>query len=369
MTNTARDVMRGLATMAALMVACVLALALAAPSRALADDDVLVVRQAFTMQGVVPPEVSGTFDYELTRLSDEAPLPASATGGVYHFPLTGDDVSLSLPLVVDGTTGDKLSFAHAGVYEYRITCTTTPSDDRMTVDTTPYVIRVSIENDDSAAHGLKVGFIEIFTPEGTLVKKAADVLYKHSYKGSAATIAFVDPPVRKRILGGVPASDAVFRFALTADDPSFPMPAGSSGGAKTVQITGEGEVELGTMTFTNPGTYAYTLRELDDGVKGYTYDTTEWRIEIVMTSEGSRLVLASHVYKDGTEVTADACTFENAYEGKQAPLPQRIARRLLPKTGDSLWGLLQVCGALVVAGGIGLGMGIARKVRERKARV
>lgn len=131
--------------------------------------------------------------------------------------------------------------------------------------------------------------------------------------------AVSDPPVKKVIAGDTPETDSAFTFVLAAEDSSSPMPSGSSRGTKTVTFAGAGSYEFGNITFTEPGTYVYHIREEDTGAEGYTCDTSVCTLTYTVTEdkENNRLVCERTVTKDGTET--DAIVFVNTYTAEEVP--------------------------------------------------
>ena len=125
------------------------------------------------------------------------------------------------------------------------------------------------------------------------------------------------PAVRKVVQGSPPAA-LKFGFRLTALG-GAPMPDGASGSSKTIYITGAGENSFGEITFTTPGTYVYTIAEINTGESGYTFDGSVYTLTIVVTEEGGELVISSKTLtKDG--VGANKATFTNIYSpGKPDP--------------------------------------------------
>lgn len=362
MKEVARNTLKGVTRTVATLVACALALVLAAPSRALAAGEQIEIGQTFATKGIVPDDVTGTFDYELTAVG-EAPLPGGAEG-TYAFSITGDD-SLVLPILFGSADNtDALVFPHAGVFEYDVTCTSV-GDERLAVDNSSYHIYVSIFNDDTAPDKLVVDKIVVQDNDNPDYKPD-EIAYEHSYQGSPFSVTVDNPPVVKVVSGNTPSEDATWHFRMKADDASNPMPSGSKDGAKTVQIKGEGQVEIGEMTFTEEGTYTYTLTELNDGVANYEYDGSVYKLTFEVVDNDGNLVVTRTITKDGKAFEDNACTFTNKYSGKN-DIPRKIIKRLLPKTGDQNWGLVQLSGALLVAGGVAIGMGIANKRRQRKS--
>ncbi|MCI2049402.1 MAG: InlB B-repeat-containing protein [Lachnospiraceae bacterium] len=151
--------------------------------------------------------------------------------------------------------------------------------------------------------------------------------------------AVIDPLVQKLLGGDAPDTAATFTFSLKAEDPKFPMPSGSSNGVKMVNITGAGSSEFGKIAYYQPGTYTYTCYEVNDGIAGYTYDTSTFTMKVVVVDAGDRLLATRTIVRsDGN--AADGFVFGNWYT-KAAVMPAAVSNITaptnpdVPKTADS----------------------------------
>lgn len=379
MRTTKRNVWHGSVGIALSAIACAFALACAfvAPAASYAadveqvddiDDAVgspagLTVGQTFKTTGKVPAGVTGSFDYELTAVGG-APLPGGESG-MYSFTLKGDGDSKTFPVTFDSASGaDAFAFDHAGVFEYDVVCTS-PGDDKMAVDKDKYHASIEVVNAAGGALVLK----QIVVKNSATGEKPDGIIFNHVYSGPSKSIVVHDPPVKKSIEGGVPASNATFRFLFKADEASYPMPEGSSNGQKTVQVVGTGEVEIGQIEFAEPGVYGYTVAEIDDGAAGYTYDKSMYKVTFTVTeTEGNGLDAARTITKNGEEVQGiEAFDFVNQYQGKQANPVQRAMNKIMPKTGDSTWMLTAISAVLCISVATAIVAYAAIKRRRRAA--
>lgn len=355
MRTAMKNAWRGNAGIAMTAIACVFALAyaLAVPATAHAVDaaqpsgpEGLTISQTFKTTGAVPDSVTGEFSYELSAIGD-APVPGGASP--YAFKLVGDNASKTIPVAFGSSSSDDaFVFPNAGLFEYDVACTAT-GDDALKVDTSRYHVSIDIVEDSAAAAGLRLDKIVVKNVETG--DKPDGIVFNHAYAGPAKSVVGYDPPVKKSIKGGAPAGNATFRFLFKADEASYPMPEGSSNGQKTVQVVGAGEVEIGEIEFAEAGEYAYTVTEIDDGVAGYTYDKTAYRVLFTITEgEDGTLQLERRYLKDGKDA-GNIATFDyvNQYHGKQANPIQRAVNKIMPKTGDSTW-MMTVISAVLVAG-------------------
>lgn len=81
-----------------------------------------------------------------------------------------------------------------------------------------------------------------------------------------------------------------FTFDLMADQVDYPMPEGSTGHNKTVQVTKDARTgNFGSVTYTHPGTYTYTVNEIRPqgaAVPGVSYSRATYSVTVVVTDNG-----------------------------------------------------------------------------------
>ena len=125
-------------------------------------------------------------------------------------------------------------------------------------------------------------------------------------------VTIADPPVTK-IITGSPNTKAEFTFEMVAITEGAPMPAGAVDGRLTMVIEGMGTKDFGDMVYDTIGVYEYEIREIDDGVAGYTYDSTVYRMTItVETLEGETIKNVIDLQKQGE--TVEEMIFNNIYK-------------------------------------------------------
>lgn len=165
-----------------------------------------------------------------------------------------------------------------------------------------------------------------------------------------------NPPVRKYLevpADAVTPANAQFTFTIAATNPSdAPLPASTeiTLAPKDNQYVW---VEFGEMTFTEAGTYEYTVTE-SGTVEGVTNDANATRtLKIVVVDENGELVLTEVTYTD-----VDPITFVNTVIPQEKPP--------IPQTGDDLAKVVTPLGILTaVSGLLALGLGIARRQRKQ----
>lgn len=108
-----------------------------------------------------------------------------------------------------------------------------------------------------------------------------------------------------------------FEFTLT---PSASNPEADPVEAATVKNDDNGAVSfINSATYTEPGTYVYTIKEVQGGVGGITYDGSTYTVTVDVTDDGSgKLAAETSITKDGT--AADAIVFDNSYDPAETGL-------------------------------------------------
>jgi pilin isopeptide linkage protein len=289
------------------------------------------------------PSSDARFAFTLTAL-DGAPMPDGSANGVKTASLSGSG-SVSF---------GPIRFSQLGEYHYTIR-ETDAGEPRYTYDKTVYSATVLVSWKGAVGGQLAA---TLYLSKGDGVYKQPQALFTNRY--TRPEPAVVDPGISKTVQGNPPA-DALFSFRLAADSASFPMPSGSVNGEKIIYLTGPGQAEFGNIAFTEPGTYTYTVREIDGSLSGYAYDTTVYAMTVTVTESDGKLSAVRRIERaDGTPATS--LDFTNVYRnpvqpgggnpvqpGGGNPHP---AGPSLPYTGDSsngiLWGVLFLLSAAAV---------------------
>ena len=127
----------------------------------------------------------------------------------------------------------------------------------------------------------------------------------NTYLPKATTVTL---PVTKTI-EGTPSTEANFDFVLTTLTENAPMPV--SGGEK-LTITGEGTGNFGTITYTMPGTWKYSVYEKAGGLEAYGYDDNIYKVTVTVNDVGGELV-ALVAIEDRSGASVDKMEFNNLY--------------------------------------------------------
>ena len=173
----------------------------------------------------------------------------------------------------------------------------------------------------------------VFTPDPSQNKASREVSPAPETEEKSYDVGLVKPgivmdaPIVHKKVSGANARPETFVFEWTADpDPRtlpagrsyLPMPNGSN--AESVQVslqTGtEKETTFRPLSFTQAGTYAYRLKEINTGAANYTYDETSYTITYkIRIDEKTHETIGERTIKRGGELlpAASVCTFTNTY--------------------------------------------------------
>lgn len=183
--------------------------------------------------------------------------------------------------------------------------------------------------------------------EGSLV-------VEHAFATDDANAAFVNTYAHgttsvvlgaTKVLSGKALADGQFTFVLTAED----------GTVYQAKNDAAGSVAFPALTFAEPGTYVYTISEVNDKQANVTYDTATYQVIVNAVDDGRGNLVATVAYDEGA-----APTFKNSYTEPPAPAPtpgggattpKNPVARLFSKTADDAGLML---GAAAVAAGLAL---------------
>ena len=137
----------------------------------------------------------------------------------------------------------------------------------------------------------------------------------------------MDAPIVHKKVTGANARPATFVFEWTAVPKESFLPAGRSylpmpnglnaeSAQASLQTGTEKETTFGSLSFTQAGTYAYRLKEINTGAANYTYDETSYTIIYeISIDENTHQTIGTRTIKRGRELlpATSVCTFTNTY--------------------------------------------------------
>lgn len=212
--------------------------------------------------------------------------------------------------------------------------------------------------------------VTLFDTEGKITGYTYDVdaSPKMAVLSEFEPLVVSDPPVQKVIEGNQPSKKDRFLFTMKRLDTSSPLPVNDNGhvlsidgDTMTLFADGAEKVEIGTFTFTQEGDYYYEISEVNNGIEGYSYDSSVYwyKYEVRRDESGKKLTVNRFLVRDGgaegrTEYDGDhvsdtvVFTFTNTFHKKSQAVPVTTDKELLPRTGQLWWPVAVLAAAGIV---------------------
>lgn len=138
----------------------------------------------------------------------------------------------------------------------------------------------------------------------------------------------ISVPVEITLTGTQPYPQEVYAVEVKADDPTYPMPAGSQNGTFTLTITGPRKVDLPAITYTQTGVYTYVIRELKGGnASCLSYDSRVYVLTVIVVNGEDGFETTTTLHLDTSEDKLTQVSFQNQYKTVTVD-------PVTPKTGD-----------------------------------
>ena len=109
-----------------------------------------------------------------------------------------------------------------------------------------------------------------------------------------------------------------------------------SGGGVELTATNDasGQVTFSELSFTQAGTYTFTISEVNDGQRGVTYDEVERKVTVTVKDD-----LLGNLIASVNQEELEACVFRNTYtkpEEPAKPTTPTTPTKFIPQTGDPI---------------------------------
>lgn len=150
--------------------------------------------------------------------------------------------------------------------------------------------------------------------------------FTNNYSANRVTLEAKNGLSAKKVLEGRDWADGdSFTAQLTADD-GVPMPGGAKSKVATVELTNDQPATFGDITYTKPGTYTYTIKEVipgsDAGADGISYSAASYTATVMVgdNQAGALVVTSVKVVQDCNDAGVDTKTevadaiFTNRYD-------------------------------------------------------
>lgn len=239
-----------------------------------------------TIDGDTGSNEDKTFTFTVSG-DEGAPLPEKTT-----LSITGSGTALF----------DKIVFDKAGTYRYTIT-EDEHGNTGYSRDAAVYTVTVSVADKEGR-----------LTASAELAKdgvKAEQVSFVNKYEPVPAE---ADLEVSKTVTGAAPEEAEEYTFVIASVD-GAPVPEND-----TVTVTGEGSASFGTVTYTEPGVYTYTVSETAGSSENCTYDDRIITVTDTVTDDNGALTVDRKITANDEEL--DSITFVNNYEEDEEPTPE-----------------------------------------------
>ena len=143
--------------------------------------------------------------------------------------------------------------------------------------------------------------------EGQLIAEAVYGCYGEEVEAVVFTNAYAAEPVQialeaQKVLDGRMLKAGEFTFLLTDEN----------GNVVEVTNAADGTIDFGTITYTEAGTYTYTITEQAGELGGVTYSDLVYTVTVTVTDNGEGQLLADVVYTCNGEAV-EAVVFTNTY--------------------------------------------------------
>ena len=354
-------------------------------------------------------DAPNVFIFEMTRLDPSSPMPEGTTG----------NTARTRRLLGGDAVFHNITFTQPGTYVYTIKEVT--GTQNIQYDQSVYTVTYHVTDDGTGQ--LEATRTMTKTDEDGNVANV-DLGEYNDAPGAVFTNVYPDPlpardyPVVQKVVTGdapdtptdypsvlpddnggnprTPTTQDIFKFTLTRNDPSYPMPNNATTDTVETSVAVSGDNNFGELVFTQPGTYVYTIKEVTGTNQRVTYDKSVYTLTYtVFKNDDGELDFTYHITKtaeDGTVTEVDQCecnstpplVFTNDYpepepqptpEPEPTPEPQPTPspdphkpsktkkKRVLPDTGDVAE--LVIASVGMVASGI-TALGFALRARKQK---
>ena len=283
------------------------------------DDEAKTLFGTKSVTAMTSNEAGKEFSFTLKAETEGAPMPANATATLKY---VADEVAdKTIPF-------GEITYSKAGTYEYTIT----EADAGKGWTTTGNGAKVTVTITDNG--------------DGTLSAEATSVTITNEYKAEPAVVdtATDEGVIVVKKVEGEGFKPATFSFTLAAETEGAPMPESATAEA-TFRAAGSQNVDFGTLTFEEVGTYTYTATETTKGETGdgWTYDNEAYGITIDVTDNGegqleaeiSDVVTITNTYSSKPELTVEKKATSTPENGTAYQLSETVTYEIsVTNTGN-----------------------------------
>lgn len=226
-----------------------------------------------------------------------------------------------------------IHFTKAGIYTFYIQEEKPDYDGYEQYDTSVWTLILKVEDKD--------GQLEITNKVYRLntTENQESAVFENVYQPEDISYA---PKVHKSVSGNrIPGKGQSFRFVLSANEDygtAITMPEMTEIPVLVSQEETSVSKVFNEIQFHEAGEYAFTIREINDGEPGYTYDDQIWTLQVHVEDQDGHLVITKQSYQTDQENSTEQASFENIYQVKPvdyAPLVEKTVQKdSLPEEGQ-----------------------------------
>lgn len=260
---------------------------------------------------LTPADITGKFTFTLEALTEGAPMPVQTTAvndaaGNVNF----GEITFTTDFLQDAITTD--NGVRTKEFEYKVTESGSAA---------------GVTNDVNVSKTFKLTLTDDGNGNLSVTRNPADgplFSFTNIYHVSELPSSITDQVKVNKTLEGRELKEGEFNFELVEDG--------------NVVATGsndvDGKVVFSSITYTQPGSHVYTVREVKGSETGITYDEQTYIVYTQITDNGDGTLSASHraeALTDGGElapVEGNAITFHNSYKAESAAVTIKAVKRL-----------------------------------------
>lgn len=228
---------------------------------------------------------------------------------------------------------DAIHFTKAGIYTFYIQEEKPDYDGYEQYDTSVWTLILKVEDKDGQLEITK----KVYRLNTTENQESA--VFENVYQPEDISYA---PKVHKSVSGNrIPGKGQSFRFVLSANEDygtAITMPEMTEISVLVSQEETSVSKAFNEIQFHEAGAYAFTIREINDGEPGYTYDDQIWTLQVHVEDQDGHLAITKQSYQTDQENSTEQASFENIYQVKPvdyAPLVEKTVQRdSLPEEGQ-----------------------------------
>ena len=208
-----------------------------------------------------------------------------------------------------------VKYTQPGTYRYSVTEDPGEVSGISEYDPSVYVITVQVSDMAEGSYTGKLAADVSLTKDGQHVES---IVFTNKYNPEKGTYTITGKKDFNAVNSDRTMSAEEFSFALKDEQGAV---------LETVKNDAEGNFTFSSLTYDRPGKHTYTVEEVNDGLNGFTYDSTVYTVVVNVTDEKGQ-IKAEGTVKEGEEIR-----FTNTYQPHSLVLEGfRVQKNLTGRT-------------------------------------